>query len=371
METDDDIEGLLSRWGARGTTYQTRAVIAAELVRSWERGPAAARAIDRLFEETVTDAAGRGWSRDELVRLIAKSRGRRFARIFGTTGEIERWWGRTQVHPARAVRDLLGAISLVNAFMALERERRVEMNHDVDPGVVRRVRALLAKAESTNFEPEAMALMAKAQQLIARHSLDAAALDSDQRERVASRRIFLDDPYARARFHLLGQIARACGCRALWSSGLGYSTVYGFPTDLAATELLYVSLESQAFVAMAAAQARAPIWDATRVAPYRRAFLYAFTSRVGERMRKTRTDTVADATAKHGNELVPVLAAREQAVEAAVLAAHPHTRTTSWSASDGSGWAAGDAAGQRATLANQPGLNGRWALGSGQTSGGP
>ncbi|WP_017570470.1 DUF2786 domain-containing protein, partial [Nocardiopsis halotolerans] len=46
----------------------------------------------------------------------------------------------------------------------------------VDQGKLARVRALLAKAESTEFPSEAEALSARAQELMARHSIDRALL---------------------------------------------------------------------------------------------------------------------------------------------------------------------------------------------------
>jgi hypothetical protein len=47
---------------------------------------------------------------------------------------------------------------------------------DADPRVLEKVRALLAKAESSEFDAEAEAFTAKAQELMARHSIDHALL---------------------------------------------------------------------------------------------------------------------------------------------------------------------------------------------------
>lgn len=50
-----------------------------------------------------------------------------------------------------------------------------------DDRVLARVRALLAKAESTEFPDEAEALLAKAQALISRHAIDRAAVAGETR----------------------------------------------------------------------------------------------------------------------------------------------------------------------------------------------
>ena len=47
-----------------------------------------------------------------------------------------------------------------------------------EPKMLARIRALLAKAEATTFVEEADAFTAKAQELMARHAIDAAAVES-------------------------------------------------------------------------------------------------------------------------------------------------------------------------------------------------
>src|SRR5437879_5460925 len=143
----------------------------------------------------------------------------------------------------------------------------------IQPGVLAKVRALLAKAESTTFPPEAEALTAKAHQLIARYSIDCALVeDRDTTNGVVARPITVGAPYARAKFHLLGQVARACRCRVLWQVDLGVATVFGFAGDLDSTELLYTSLLVQATAAVT--KTRGPQdAAASTVAGYRRALL--------------------------------------------------------------------------------------------------
>lgn len=111
-----------------------------------------------------------------------------------------------------------------------------------------KVRGLLAKAESTEFPEEAEALTAKAQQLMARHSIDAALLDAerDTRQVPGGVRVGVDAPYEEPKVHLLQAVAQANRCRTVWSRNLGFSTVVGFAADVRAVELLYTSLLVQA-----------------------------------------------------------------------------------------------------------------------------
>ena len=68
-------------------------------------------------------------------------------------------------------------------------------------GILDKVRALLAKAESTQFEAEAEAFTAKAQELMTRHRIDRAVLNAsdDLGDAPAGRRLGIDDPYADVR----------------------------------------------------------------------------------------------------------------------------------------------------------------------------
>ncbi|HEU5157429.1 MAG TPA: DUF2786 domain-containing protein [Streptosporangiaceae bacterium] len=86
---------------------------------------------------------------------------------------------------------------------------------EVDEKVLRKVRALLGKAESTDFPEEAEALTARAQELIARHSIDAALLHASHADKAEpmGRRLFVDAPYEPPKALLLQVIAEANRCR--------------------------------------------------------------------------------------------------------------------------------------------------------------
>src|SRR5262249_42684844 len=67
----------------------------------------------------------------------------------------------------------------------------------VDERILERVRALLAKAESTEFSEEAETFTAGAQKLMARHSIDYALLAhrGGHQDGTVGRRIPIDNPY--------------------------------------------------------------------------------------------------------------------------------------------------------------------------------
>lgn len=221
----------------------------------------------------------------------------------------------------------------------------------VDGRMLQRVRALLAKAESTTFPEEAEALTAKAQELMARHALDRAVLDAAEgnESEPAAWRIGVDDPYAGAKSMLVDQVARANRCRAVWSKGLGFSTVFGHENDLAAVELLYTSLLVQATVAVAAASAGRP-----RVRSFRQSFLTAYAARIGARLEEATVATEHEAASTHGAALVPVLADRHHAADDACTTTFPNVATHSISANDLAGWKAGTAAADLASLRADP-----------------
>jgi hypothetical protein len=225
--------------------------------------------------------------------------------------------------------------------------------------VLDKVRALLAKAESTTFDAEAEAFTAKAQELMARHRIDRAVLDArghDRGEEPVGARIGVDDPYADAKAGLLAIVADANGCRAVWSKALGFSTVFGFPGDLDAVAELFTSLLVQATAAL---QREGPKHDGSgrsRTTRFRRSFLVAFAARIGQRLRETVDATVEAASTETGTALVPILAARDDAARAAAAAAFPEMTSFAPSATDREGWYAGTLFGDQADLALGPEL---------------
>jgi hypothetical protein len=297
------------------------------------------------------DALGRwGWRRIDVQRAVAVNGTAVQADLVTSLASdaVDGWLARHRLSAIEAVAAVVGVGALLRRFGSIPAVDDGDAV-GVDPAVLARVRALLAKAESTTFEAEAEALVAKAHELMVRHAIDSTTAASAD-EPVLARRVFLADPYQRAKFLLLAEVARASSCRALLSTNFGFATVFGHTADLDAVELLYTSLLLQATNGVVLARPTGPRPPASQVAAYRRAWLVAFGQRVGVRLRAATASAVDDATATHGPSLLPVLAAREAAVEAKLREAAPQVRSLRTTVSSREGWRAGAAAGDRASL---------------------
>lgn len=215
---------------------------------------------------------------------------------------------------------------------------------EVPEGLLAKVRALLAKAESTSFNEEAAAFMAKAQELMTRHRIDRAMLadrDDGPAGGPGGRRILIDDPYAQAKFFLLDAVAQANTVRAVWSKGLDFATVMGFATDLDVVEELFTSLLVQATSAMAREGSKTDAFGRSRTRRFRKAFLLAYASRIGQRLEEAAEATVHEAEQDYGTALLPVLAARDEQVAQLTDEVFPELSTVRVTVSDAEGWHAG------------------------------
>ncbi|MFC9505995.1 DUF2786 domain-containing protein [Streptomyces sp. NPDC057002] len=215
-----------------------------------------------------------------------------------------------------------------------------------------RIRALLAKAEATGFPEEAEALSAKAQELMARHSVDEALLAAraPSPDTPGACRIGVEPPYEQAKAVLLDAVASANHCRAVWNEPLGFSTVVGFETDLEAVELLYTSLLVQATTAMTKAEAAQRAGGRKRTKTFRQSFLAAYAHRIGTRLGEVAQAQVSD-------DLLPVLASRDVAVTGRLDRMFPETTTTRLrGVRDAAGWTEGAQAADRAQVGHRPPL---------------
>ena len=213
--------------------------------------------------------------------------------------------------------------------------------------VLTTIRALLAKAESTQFAAEAEALTAKAQAMMTKHAIDEALLHAGAEEsvEVISRRILIDNPYLVEKVQLLSEVGHANRSKVVWmGDDYAMATVVGTPVDIDQVELLFVSLLIQATRAMAeAGAARSGSFD--RSPRFRRSFLTSYAIRIGERL----AEADAETTASYGSELVPVLRRQEEAISAHYEELFPHTtQMSSRKTYDRRGWDAGRQAADQA-----------------------
>ena len=212
-----------------------------------------------------------------------------------------------------------------------------------DPRLLHRVRSLLAKAEATDFPAEAESYTAKAQELIARYSIEDALAPHTAEVVPFARRIGLDHPYESEKASLLSAVARANRCHTVWSPELGVITVFGFDADIDAVELLYTSLLVQSHRAMTRDEPRA---GKARLKAFRRSFLIAYAVRIGERLRQTRA-----AAEAHAPDLLPALVSRDTKVRETMERVFPRTERARGTRIDSEeGWDSGRDAADRAQL---------------------
>jgi hypothetical protein len=250
-------------------------------------------------------------------------------------------------------------------------------SHSADERMLSRIRALLAKAESTEFAEEAEALSARAQELMAKYSIDHALLAAraGEKEEPSGRRIAVDNPYESPKTTLLNVVAEANRCRAIWSKDVGLVTVVGFPADLDAVELLFTSLLVQANTAMLRAGGKKDELGRSRTRAFRQSFLISYAIRIGERLAEAATHAEKEAAAEQeaieeregpaisgstGTGLVPFLAARREAVNDAVdeMFGDRLTQGRAARVTDAEGWASGRAAADLASLHNRDAVAG-------------
>ncbi|MCX4512367.1 DUF2786 domain-containing protein [Streptomyces sp. NBC_01619] len=340
--------------------------------------PDADAELVRRGEEFVRRAWERGWQPADVVRLVRRDLDESHVELVAdlVAGETRRYgkdlpprW-ETQLAElpsgggkrpsdrfsyATAVLELyrllvrLPAIEPVGPVPGTPVHRQPAARHG-EPRMLTRIRALLAKAEATGFPEEAEALTAKAQELMARHSIDEAVLAAraHRKDVPGACRIGVDAPYETAKAILLDAVASANRCRAVWNSDLGFSTVVGFEADLDAVELLHTSLLVQGTAAMTRAEASQRAGGRKRTKTFRQSFLLAYAHRIGDRLVRATSHAAEEAA---GGDLLPVLAARDVAVTDHTDRLFPATvRTRVRGATDEAGWHDGTTAADTAHM---------------------
>lgn len=354
------------------------------VVRELSARPARARlvgtAADLVLLEVAARLLRRGWQPYDVHRITTRRAGAEAATLAGdaVAAEVDRrpasavhprwleqleqigasvWWQREEPRltqwarrrgrsPAQALSRAVAALAVLAPLPALPDLPLSPAREGVDQKMLARVRALLAKAESTQFPEEAEALSAKAQELMSRYSFEQ-ALVAPARPSGSARRFWLDEPYLAAKSALVTAVASANRCRAVSYEKLGFLAVVGHEVELDVVELLATSLLVQATEAMLAAGRRVGSGGRSRTRSFRHAFLLAYASRIGERLAEA--DSAASAEVAD-ERLLPVLARRSQEVDALFADLFPAVGRRTHTVSNGDGWHAGRAAADQARL---------------------
>ena len=273
-----------------------------------------------ISHETIINelafAAARGWTPDDLrhalgpvvIPFLRESRPHLFA---VTHTRIAAAWDRqlrtlvsdTTAEPDHGTLRAL-AVELVSlpAFTDADTyvEQHVLLRHNRaatgdSPEQVRarqRITGLLRKAESTTFAAEAESLVSKAQELRQRYRLTH-ALDGDGGE--------------------LGAVAVPNACRTVLSASIGIATLVGHPDDVAHCLELFASLNHQRDYFMRHSPGAAAAKGRRQTAAYRRSFLFAYATRIGDLLEAATTE--APAGDVDSSAALPVLVRREVAAE--------------------------------------------------------
>ncbi|WP_329050437.1 DUF2786 domain-containing protein [Amycolatopsis sp. NBC_01488] len=311
-------------------------------------GQAARRRVDEFARSFVLDA---------LVAYAEQLDAPSWRDRLDEVGAV-RWWTASEPHlaqwaakhiltPAEALTSVIEALGFLMTLPVLTPPGTAtpdrSAHHAVDEKKLSRVRALLAKAESSSFPEEAEALTAKAQELMTRYAFDRVLVEAgESRPDVpASRRIWLDTPYVDAKSLLVHVVAKANRCRAVFDARWDFVTVVGDEDDLDAVALLTTSLLVQATRAMIAD-------PAGRDRAFRKSFLVAYATRIGERLERAAAATLK--ATPDPDRLLPVLASHELRVNAAFTTLFPQVVGKSVTVRSHEGWDAGREAADRARL---------------------
>ncbi|WP_267888789.1 DUF2786 domain-containing protein [Streptomyces sp. NRRL F-5755] len=325
-------------------------------------GPRTAVVVDAMAAEA--QRAGRAAERARGPRWAAQLRDLEahvwWAPDPGYLEELARRRRSSRFETAYDVLAALRVLARLPRITPLPAARPVRAGTPTEPRLLGRIRGLLAKAEATDYPEEAEALSAKAQELMARHSIDEALLDhagadagpgTGRATAPAAIRIGIEGPYEQAKALLLDAVAAANRCQAVWSGDVGFSTLIGFEADLEAAELLYTSLLLQATTAMhRAGDAHHSHGRSRRTRDFRQTFLVAYADRIRTRLTAA-TDEATTEAATTTPALLPVLAAREVAVAETTDNLFPDTAAIRMrGVRDAAGWEQGRAAADQARL---------------------
>lgn len=163
---------------------------------------------------------------------------------------------------------------------------------------------LLAQAEGTTNQDEAAAYSAKAQHLASTYAVDMELVrfqqeSKEQREELTSKRIQVGEPGRQFKnrwwVDLFGEVAHVNDLEWTVTHDRAWVNVYGYPSDIRMTELLFTSLNTQ-MVSQCAAALRRGDHRAVGVhgATYRLNFYEAFIATLGVRLRVARRDALAE-----------------------------------------------------------------------------
>lgn len=343
--------------------------------------------------ELISQAAQQGWSPKDLLHvlgsfchpLIYRAAPHVPAQISSTALRKE-WLSSTP--PASMTMPTDDLMRLIEAITFLPPLRDVEVlaaqrtdsraSRDSKEDRIRaKISHLLRKAESTPYEEEASALIAKAQSLQQRHRLEGTLTNST--DTVVSTRIHISAPYINHKTTLLSVIADRNGCTALRLHPKGIVTVIGAEEDVHHVTDLFASLLRQCEWHMHHGEHAESARQLGNVASFRRSFILSYATRIGELLEEANSklvshDVEGTASAPSGlstrqdeitlaQQSLSAVEERRRNAEAVTDRIYPNARTVSLAVRSHAGVSAGASAAEKSHLGGDSlGLNGRRQL---------
>jgi Protein of unknown function (DUF2786) len=162
--------------------------------------------------------------------------------------------------------------------------------------MMQKILALLAKAESTEFEGEAAVYLAKAEKLMVRHSIDQADLKPEEREKIIMTRVTITRN--RPDHVLWNSACLANDVKFIRNPDNTFATLVGFPADIAFVQALYASLllQREGFLR----RETKPHWENGRT--FNHSFRLGYANRIYQRLTEAKK-VVVEKTGP-GTELV-------------------------------------------------------------------
>jgi len=157
--------------------------------------------------------------------------------------------------------------------------------------VVRKIEALLDRAQSTSFPEEAASCQAKAQELMTKYQVEGHELFGKSRDGgITSRNVPVSNPYSLDKATLLHVIAKNNFCRILRYEG--YVTIYGYDTDIELVLVMFKSLLIDMASSMARELSKAGKVNTTS---WKKSFFAGYASMIGTRLEIARRSQIREA----------------------------------------------------------------------------
>ena len=206
-----------------------------------------------------------------------------------------------------------------------------------------KIQALLSKAESTQFEDEADALIAKAQNLRQQYRIDSVLDDlENSAEEIIALRVRISAPWVKHQHSLLCSVAYANGGTAVLLSDFGICTVMATRDDAEHIIDLFTSLNRQRAWFMKNSEGAKLAAADGETASYRRSFILAYATKIRELLHDANVEAAQNTAAdddidkQRAYEIVsralPVLARRQAEAEDALHNLFPNLSSMNLSA---------------------------------------